>query len=216
MEKEKRPPKKKSPWLWVLIAVGACMALACGLLVVAGGFYFRIDRKDNVSGPELPAIPSPSPTLSTNPVRTEPAGGMLDEFADPLYGSIKLQRAFSPDPILPISQAGGKVSTATLGFDCGFTTSAPTFTFSIGGGASDTFLRIFFTAEGDEDTTLVVRTPDEEWLCADDSPYGNGQDPVIDLEMGPSGTYVLWVGTWETEIYAPGALVITQSMEITP
>jgi len=138
----------------------------------------------------------------------------LNPDADSLYGSVSLQRAFTPDPHIVNLGAGGTVDTPELGLDCGFTTSAPSFVFRLGGGASEGFLRIYFVPDDDSDTTLVVHTPGQDWICVDDSSYGI--DPVIDIEFAPSGKYTLWVGVRTFDTYAPGTLSITQSANITP
>jgi len=229
MEKETRAPIKTSPWVWVLIAIGACIAVACCLLVIAGVFYFSIARKDSGNAPDLPAASTQPPTSTVaatlpgarvpteiSAFPTELAPWMLDLYGEAFYGYASLQRGFSPDPYMAPAVAGGEVNTAYLGFDCGFSTPVPTFSFKLGGGASDTFLRIFFVPDDGTDTTLAIYTPDHEWLCGDDSPFGSGRDPVVDLEFAPSGDYLLWAGTWSENVFTPGTLFITQSMDTTP
>jgi len=50
----------------------------------------------------------------------------------------------------------------------------------------------------------------------DNSSYGNGMDPVIDIEFAPSGDYAIWVGTKQNNSYGTGRLFITQSQNNTP
>jgi hypothetical protein len=222
MDKESQTTTKagsKKPIL-VIVAVAALgLAALCCLLLVAGILVLRTRTNP-------PIIPLPqvvphaptstiAPTLPVQPVPVEPASN-LDPAAAPLFGSIHLQRGFLPDPFLVDLQAGGIVDTSPIGQACGFTTPAPSFTFRIGGGASDTFLRFFFTASDGTDTTLVVLTPHHEWLCADDSSYGSLVDPVIDFDMAPSGSYFIWAGTKVSGTYAAGKLYITSLESIAP
>jgi hypothetical protein len=84
------------------------------------------------------------------------------------------------------------------------------------GGASETFLRIYFVPGQEMDTTLIVHSPEGGWFCADDPSDGSGMDPVVDFEFGPSGQYAIWVGTITQGAQVTGSLYITQSPENAP
>jgi hypothetical protein len=156
------------------------------------------------------AISNPTPTGSAN-------AGILDHEVDPLYGMADLQRGFTPDPYIEGVGAGGTFDTSVMNLACGFTTVAPTFAFNLSGGASEGFLRIYFVASDDEmDTKLIVHTPNQEWICIDNSSNSSGAAPVLDIEYAPSGSYTIWVGMQESDVYAPGMLYITQSANNTP
>lgn len=161
--------------------------------------------------------PSPSPTITpmASP-NLPPSLTFLDYQADPLYGLANLQRGFTPDPHIVAAGAGGTVDTSTLNLDCGFTTSSPTFAFSLFGGAEEGFLRIFYATSDDTDTTLVVHTPSQEWICIDNSSFGNGMDPGLDIEYAVSGDYAVWVGTKQFDTYGTGRLFVTQSANTIP
>jgi hypothetical protein len=167
--------------------------------------------------PNLPPIPTlpPIPGLPELPTLEE-TSPTLEYGAVPLFGSISLQRGFSPDPFSVAAKAGGTVDTSALNLNCGFTTTVPTYTFKLSGGASETFLRIFFTASDGTDTTLVVYTPNQEWKCVDNSTYGSLVDPVMDFEMAPSGQYAIWAGTKLSDTFTIGKLFITQSKFTAP
>ena len=154
-----------------------------------------------------------SPTLAANTGTSV----FLDYDADPLYGLANLQRGFTPDPHILGVGAGGTSDTSDINLACGFTTCAPTVVFNLSGGASEGFLRIYFvSSDAGMDATLVVHTPDQGYLCVDNSSYGSGQDPVIDIEYAASGKYAVWVGMHQSDTYAPGMLYITQSADNTP
>jgi hypothetical protein len=156
---------------------------------------------------------SPSPTES---VRSD-ISKILDYEADPLYGLADLQRGFSPDPYIVGVGAGGTFDTSAVNLACGFTTNAPTFVFSLSGGASEGFLRIYFVPSDDGmDTRLIIHTPNQEWICKDNSSNSNGTDPVFDIEYAASGKYAIWVGMPQSDTYAPGMLFITESANNTP
>jgi hypothetical protein len=105
--------------------------------------------------------------------------------------------------------AGGTVDVASLGLrgGClGYTriaphyrvdwTIQPAYEFNIGFTASET---------GD-DATLIVRDPEGNWYCDDDS--GDGFNPRIELS-GTSGEYNIWVGGYRAGESVPGTLYVT-------
>jgi hypothetical protein len=151
--------------------------------------------------PVIPAIPTktPSPGSSLPP---------LDPDAIPLFGSANLESGFSPDPYSVDVEAGGSVDTAGSSPACGTTSYHPAFVLDWDGGDAGSFLRIFFTPDDDTGTTLLVLTPEGEWLCEEDS--------VLDLRSAPSGEYAIWVGTPEDGTRAEGSLFITGSRDVIP
>lgn len=222
MEKESNslPETKPNKWIWITLAVFvACAALgSCIFMGIAGVFILRssgnIIRAEPVTEsfpsvqtmPVVPSAPTKPAILETLPV--------LDEKAEPLYGSAILQRGFTPDPHIVPVLAGGRVDTSDFDLYCGFTSPAPSFVLTLRGGASAGFLRIYFASDGDTDTTLIVHTPNQGWSCVDDSTFG--KDPVIDIEFADSGDYAIWVGAWQSNTNETGSLYITQSEEVTP
>lgn len=212
-ESNSLPAAQSNKWIWVVLAVvGSLVVLGCLILAVgAGVFWFRSYRSNPVPIPETQT----SPAIATATFQVEQPA-ILDHEADPLFGSIKLQRGFIPDPHVVAMVAGGTLDTADLDVNCGFTSSFPTFAFDLTGGASETFLRIFYTANDGTDTTMVMYTPEQKWLCMDDSTFGSKKDPVIEFEFAPSGKYVIWLGTKQSDTYAEGNLFITGSINSTP
>ena len=160
--------------------------------------------------PTSPSIPdaASSPTVSAD----TGISVILDYEADPIWGPSDLQRGFSPDPRVVGLGSDGIVDTSATNLACGFTTNAPTFAFDLSGGASEGFLRIYFApSDAGMDTTLIVHTPNQEWICGDNSSNGNGADPVIDIEYAASGKYAVWVGTQQSGASVLGMLNITES-----
>ena len=154
--------------------------------------------------PAIPSIPARTPTPGS-------ALPLLDPDARSLFGSATLESGFSPDPYRTEVTAGGSVDTAGFSPACGYTSYHPIFVLDWQGGDTEPFLRIFFTPDDDTDTTLLVHTPEGEWLCEE-----GGTDPVLDLPSAPSGEYAIWVGTQQDEMPTAGRLFITGSTDVTP
>jgi hypothetical protein len=193
-------------WAWIpalAFVLLCCPLISCCCLALGGAALFLGPPQSNVGIPEtppLPAVPAIAPGVDPN--------------AEPLNGPVRLQRGFSPDPHTVELTASGNLDTSRVGQDCGFTTSPPTFAFTLSGGASETFLRLFFTAADGAETSLLVHTPDGEWLCETGSL--TGPDPVVDLPFAPSGEYALWVGLPQSGDSLDGTLSITGSQDVTP
>ena len=127
MEKESNflPKAKSDKWTWIIIAIVMLCAALIFLIIVAGVFFLRPfwSNKTAVPDPQIiptvqtspvvPSVPIESPFVDTLPI--------LDYKADPLFGSVSLQRGFSPDPHIVAAVAGGTVDTLDLNLDCGFT-----------------------------------------------------------------------------------------------
>ncbi len=80
--------------------------------------------------------------------------------------AISPQAGFPLDPFLVSLQGGGPVDASTVSDGCnGFVAEAPAVTVDYQGEAD--LLRAFFLSNGD--TTLVVQTPDGDFLCNDDT-----------------------------------------------
>jgi hypothetical protein len=83
----------------------------------------------------------------------------------------------------------------------------------VASGASATFLRIFFVPDDSTPTTLLVQTPEGDWLCARGT---SAKAPTVDIEFAPSGQYLLWAGTLDKAVTVPGRLSITQDRDVEP
>ncbi|MBN2385638.1 MAG: hypothetical protein JXB85_01365 [Anaerolineales bacterium] len=142
-------------------------------------------------------------------------GPPLDLNASPTYGSDSLSGGFSPDPYEVFVTAGGPVDVYMLGLSSGctgYTETAPSFSLYWSGSTSE--LNIFFMGDQNEDTTLVINTPDGGWLCNDDSGYS--YDPLITIRNPGEGRYDIWVGTYWSDETAPGTLYVTSDPDVNP
>jgi serine protease Do len=138
--------------------------------------------------------------------------GDLDFTADALFGVINLAAGFTPDPHTATATAGGSVhlssSRASSAGCVGWASEAPDFKFHWTGTTAD--LSIFFTADDpDDDTVLVINTPDGQWICNDDA-HGLTLNPQLKLSAFGAGRYDIWVGTYSQGEYVRGTLSITE------
>lgn len=116
--------------------------------------------------------------------------------APPTFGAIELAPGFTPDPFNVNIIAGGPINAraTSLGNACpGFIANAPDFDLHWGAGNSG--LPLVISAASDVDTTLVVRTPNGEWLCEDDGGF-NALNPGMRIDNPQPGLYDIWVGTY--------------------
>jgi hypothetical protein len=151
-----------------------------------------------VTVPAIPVIPSKTPA----------PGSLLDPESPPLFGSASLESGFSPDPYRAEAEAGGSVDTADFSPACGYTSFHPVFALDWQASDTEPFLRLFFTPDDDIDTTLLVHTPGDEWLCEENA--------ALDLPSASSGEYAIWLGTREKGTLVEGRLSITGSEDVIP
>lgn len=104
-------------------------------------------------------------------------------------GTLVLTPGFLPDPQRLAGISGGPIQASTLNPNCrGWISAQPNHAMNIPSGLP--FLRVF--AESSTDTTLVIRAPNGQFFCNDDT---YGFNPNIDAAYGP-GTYYVWVGSY--------------------
>ena len=134
---------------------------------------------------------------------------------NPTYGSTQLTNNFAPDPFQAQLRAGGNIDAGTLqpryGFCGGFIANEPDYELTYNAGDFPLILRSVSNA----DTTLVVRGPDGAFYCDDDS--GGNLNPQVAIERPQSGTYDIWVGTFEAgTTYPEATLEISELVENKP
>ncbi|MCB0096196.1 MAG: hypothetical protein KDE46_10770 [Caldilineaceae bacterium] len=93
----------------------------------------------------------------------------------------------------------------------GFIDAIPTFKFDWQGQAER--LHIFF--EGDNDSTLVVRTPDGSYACNDDYQGSRNMNPRVEIVPKP-GEYIVYVGSFSPSEVVSGTLTITEDVNAEP
>lgn len=130
----------------------------------------------------------------------------IDATADPAFGGITLNSGFTPDPFIRTLTSGGGVSASSVDPACsGYIATAPDYRMIVEDRMSH--LRILFLADGD--TTLVVQGPNGVFNCNDD---GFILNPVVDLVNPTAGDYNIWVGSYSSDQFIPGYLMISEQM----
>ena len=121
------------------------------------------------------------------------------------FGQINLRAGFSPDPHVVTVNAGGPIDVSTVSDNCrGFIAERPSFTLNYRKGDFPLYVGV----AADDDTTLVVKGPNGQWMCDDDS--GDNLNPVISWESPRSGRYQIWVGRFGSSDLAPAQLYISE------
>ena len=132
------------------------------------------------------------------------AGGALPEG---VFGSVRLNAGFTPDPYRVGLVAGGDYdSAAELGTQCrGWTTGDGTYVlYYMNAGR----FPLTISATSEADTTLIVGVPGGGFVCDDDS--GPGLNPQITITNPQSGGYAIWVATYSRGQRAAATLSISE------
>ncbi|MGQ0531753.1 MAG: hypothetical protein ACT4OF_03565 [Caulobacteraceae bacterium] len=121
------------------------------------------------------------------------------------FGQVSLRSGFTPDPHTTSVNAGGPIDVSTVSDRCaGFIAERPSFTLNYRAGD----LPLYVGVVADADTTLVVRGPNRQYMCDDDS--GDDLNPVISWDNPRSGRYQIWVGRFGTGDLVPAQLIISE------
>ncbi len=122
-------------------------------------------------------------------------GGMVPDYSlAPTFGSVELDEGFLPDPHTVDIVAGGTIELNMGECTYGHVANAPDFDLYYQATSGST---LYIYALSGSDTTLLVNTPDGNWLCNDDGFTGN--NPLIVLPAADSGLYDIWVGTYGSD-----------------
>lgn len=127
-----------------------------------------------------------------------------------IFENVTLSPNFSPDPTtvrgisggpLTASNVAGRAETVT-GPCAGFVDEQPDHTIQL----TEFFSYLSIQVESPEDTTLVVRGPGGSW-CNDD--YQSSNPGIAGQWL--SGSYDVWVGSYNRDSYHPYVIRITDS-----
>jgi len=121
------------------------------------------------------------------------------------FGQVSLRSGFTPDPHVVTVNAGGPIDVSTVSDRCaGFIAENPSFTLNYRKGE----LPLYIGVVADDDTTLVVRGPNRQYMCDDDS--GDNLNPVISWDNPRTGRYQIWVGRFGSSETVPAQLYISE------
>jgi hypothetical protein len=161
--------------------------------------------------------------LVTRPSRPEtlPLSNRLTSAADRVkeaIAAVKSAEKLDPGsgPLTSQVKAEGDLpapEVATGGGLCGgLITVSPSYAFEWSGQAKA--LGVMF--EGDGDATVIVRTPDGKFVCADDAAGSANLNPVVILAGPTAGRYLVWVGRVDPAKLVTGKLTVASTADLKP
>ena len=125
--------------------------------------------------------------------------------AAPLYGTIDLTAGFMPDPVSRTLRAGGNDSNPIAGAGCTGFINAAAPDYAVNYTAASSTLYVY--ARAGSDLTLLINDPSGAWHCSDD---WEGTDPMVAFSSPSSGSYNVWVGTFESGAPQDATLYVTE------
>jgi hypothetical protein len=126
------------------------------------------------------------------------------------YGAISLTSGFLPDPQMRQGMSGGPMDAMSMNSSCrGYIDSNPDHVLYL--NSPFNFLRIYASSQAD--TTLVVRGPNGEMYCNDDT---FGFNPSVDLQGAQPGVYQVFVGSYSQGDSQPYNIGFTEMPNVHP
>lgn len=111
--------------------------------------------------------------------------------APPMFGTMRLDRGFMPDPAVASGTSGGPIQGNQVNRSCrGYYSAQPSHVLNTRTGFSN--IR-FVVNSSSLDTTLMVMLPDGRIACDDDG--GSGFNPLV-ATNSPPGQIRVWVGSY--------------------
>ncbi|MFK7988776.1 MAG: hypothetical protein AB8I08_22340 [Sandaracinaceae bacterium] len=169
-------------------------------------YTIGITESPTVTAAQIGGGPAAPPGVVPPPTTPTPAVAVPNTTT-----AISLTPGFMPDPNIQTAVAGGTVQAMTFtsnGAGCrGNLPSNPQFAFTAAGN----FPNLRVMANSATDTTLVIRTPDGQFRCNDDSA---GFNPMVDGPF-PAGTYQVFIGTYGSRPPAPVTVGFSELPSVT-
>ncbi len=132
----------------------------------------------------------------------------------PLFENVTISPRFSPDPLTLRGVSGGNIPASDVatppvtGTCVGFVDEEPDHRLELTAFFNYLSLRV----QSSEDTTIVIRGPGGSW-CNDD--YQGNKNPGI-AGQWLSGTYEVWIGSYQPNQYHPYTIRITEVPLLNP
>lgn len=137
------------------------------------------------------SLMSARPTPSSRPA---PTGGSPAAVAVQRGANISLVSGFTPDPhTLAVTAGGNEAAGDSFGSHCSGYTVPDSANVVLDYEAGS--FPLYISARSSSDTTLAVMSPDGSFHCNDDF---SGLDPALSFEEPETGTYRIWVGTYQS------------------
>jgi serine protease Do len=120
------------------------------------------------------------------------------------------------EPVTQVFTATGELPAVELQTGdtlCGgLVNIVPTYAFDWSGDAK----RLTLFVEANSDRTLLVRTPDGSFLCADDTNGPRNLNPWLTMPEPAAGRYLVWIGRVDPGVPASGRLTLTEAADAMP
>ncbi|WP_300543789.1 hypothetical protein [Maricaulis sp.] len=125
----------------------------------------------------------------------------------PTSGTLRLSSGFADDPRTVAVSAGGDVdaSRGTASMCWGHVDQAPDLWVEYDAGNA---FDLYVSMQADADTTLVVRGPEGDWHCDDDS--AGDLNPGVRIDDPVSGRYAVWAGRYSEGVAVPATVYISE------
>ena len=121
------------------------------------------------------------------------------------FGSVRLNAGFTPDPYRTTITSGGNMQASNYFSNCtGWVANDVDFGITYQAGSFD----LTISASSNSDTTLLVRGPNGQFYCDDDS--GPGLNPALTIRNPQSGSYSVWVGSYRQGEFAQATLSVSE------
>lgn len=154
-----------------------------------------------------PAFLPTNPRLAAAAKRVEEAKAAVKSAETLKAGGKPVTKDFTASGVLPAMEM------QTGDMLCGGLVSIkPDYAFDWSGDAKA--LNVLVEANGD--TTLLVRTPDGTFLCADDADGSNNLNPLLAIAKPAAGRYLVWVGRVDPSKPVTGKLTLTEAAGVKP
>lgn len=151
------------------------------------------------SAPNQPEAPQSNPSQTV--ITTAPSQAFL---------TLDLAAGFALDPFFVSVNGGGTRDATELAPGCdGWTSENPVVSLNWSGEAD--FVEVFLYS--DHNPILIVETPAGDFLCNEDT-NRLLQDPTLQIDSPPAGTYNIWVGNADNVGLIPAVLVLTTREDV--
>jgi len=140
--------------------------------------------------PPVFIAPPPPPVFIAPPAQP----GLLLNSGRSNYGAVTIFGSQLGQPYSMQVVSGGNIDVSRVGLpaNCrGFVTQQPDVIVTY----QQPGRQLAFFAEGQGDTTLVIRGPNGQWSCSDDE--GGNRNPLLTMANAQPGQYEIWVGSYE-------------------
>lgn len=142
----------------------------------------------------------------------ENGNGLLAS-ASAAYGSHELDESAFAEDFETYLYAGGNRDVSYLGGQCvGQAAAEPDFQFNVTEPLGEMLLAFAAETEGD-DAVLILNDPSGNWHCNDDA-YDESMNPALLMDLSETGTYRVWVGSYQSGAVFGGTLLARQGNDL--